>query len=124
MTDFNYKIETDLIPKINNIKNIKILELGVQNGVSTNKFLEICNKNDGYLYSVDVDDCSNVAHDKRWKFIKSRDDNFDYIKSIIPKKLDIIFIDTLHEAAHVNKIIYKVWWYICTTTIFNKSYEV
>ena len=53
------------------------------------KFLNI-NRN---LYSIDIDDCSSVASDKRWKFIKCRDDNFEYIKSLIPKKLDIIFID-------------------------------
>jgi len=109
MNEYEEKIEKNLFSLIKHLDRPKILELGVQNGVSTNKFLEICNKNDGYLYSVDVDDCSNVAHDKRWKFIKSRDDNFDYIKSIIPKKLDIIFIDTLHEAAHVNKIIYNYY---------------
>ena len=41
MTDFNYKIETDLIPKINNIKNIKILELGVQKEKQHYQFLKI-----------------------------------------------------------------------------------
>jgi predicted O-methyltransferase YrrM len=83
--------------------------LGVQRGRSTVKFLEICDKNDGYLFSVDIDDCSNVTKNKRWKFIKSRDDNFSLIKTNIPKKLDIIFIDTLHEAKHVKKIIYNYY---------------
>ena len=109
MNEYEEKIEKNLFNLIKNLDKPKILELGVQNGVSTNKFLDICNKNDGYLYSVDINDCSTVAQGKRWKFIKSRDDNFDYIKSIIPKKLDIIFIDTLHEAAHVNKIIYNYY---------------
>ena len=36
------------------------------------------------------------------KFIQSRDDNFEYIKSMIPQKLDVIFIDTIHEAKHVK----------------------
>ena len=49
MTDFNYKIETDLIPKINNIKNIKILDLSVQKERSTLEFLKICKKNDGKI---------------------------------------------------------------------------
>jgi len=109
MNEYNEKIDKNLFSLIKHLDKPKILELGVQNGVSTNKFLEICNNSDGYLYSVDVDDCSNVAQDKRWKFIKSRDDNFDYIKSIIPQKLNVIFIDTLHEAAHVNKIIYNYY---------------
>ena len=109
MNEYEEKIEKNLFSLIKNLDKPKILELGVQSGVSTNKFLEICIKNDGYLYSIDIDDCSSVASDKRWKFIKCRDDNFEYIKSLIPKKLDIIFIDTLHEAAHVNKIIYNYY---------------
>ena len=109
MNEYEEKIEKNLFSLIKNLDKPKILELGVQSGVSTNKFLEICNKNDGYLYSIDIDDCSSVANDKRWKFIRCRDDNFEYIKSLIPKKLDIIFIDTLHEAAHVNKIIYNYY---------------
>ena len=39
-------------------------------------------------------------------FIQSRDDNFNLIKSKIPNKIDILFIDSLHEANHVIKIIY------------------
>ena len=109
MNEYEEKIEKNLFNLIKYLDKPKILELGVQNGVSTNKFLEICDSNDGHLYSVDVDDCSSVAQNKRWKFIKSRDDNYDYIKSIIPKKLNVIFIDTLHEAAHVNKIIYNYY---------------
>ena len=69
-------------------------------------FLEVCDKNNGNLISIDILDCSKVSNNKRWKFIQSRDDNFDYIKSLIPKKIDVIYIDTLHEAAHVKKIIY------------------
>jgi len=38
-----------IVDLINNIKNINILELGVRNGISTKKFLEVCNKNDGTL---------------------------------------------------------------------------
>ena len=59
------------------------------------------------MFSADIDDCSNVSKDRRWTFIKSRDDNFDLIKSKIPKKVDVIFLDSLHEAAHVEKIIYN-----------------
>ena len=45
MTNFNYKLEKELLPKINNIANVKILELGVQKGRSTLEFLKICKKN-------------------------------------------------------------------------------
>jgi len=106
MSDFNYKLETELIPKINKIQNIVILEFGVQKGRSTIKLLEICKKNNGKLFSVDIDDCSSVSNDPNWTFFKTRDDDFEYIKSKIPSKIDVILIDTIHEAQHVKKILY------------------
>ena len=109
MDDFNKKLEKFLIPYIAKIKNPIILELGVQKGRSTTKFLEICNKNKGQLYSVDIDNCSGVSNDPRWKFFQTRDDDFKFIKSNIPQKIDILFIDTLHEAKHVKKLIYEYY---------------
>jgi predicted O-methyltransferase YrrM len=105
MEDFNYKLDNFLLPYVRSIKEPVILELGVQKGRSTKKFLEICNKNNGWLISVDLDDCSKVSNDKRWKFFQCRDDNFEFIKSKIPKKIDVLFIDSLHEANHVEKLI-------------------
>mgnify|MGYP003706515883 FL=1 len=107
MSEYTSKIENSLFPLIKNIKNLNILELGVQKGRSTLRFLELCKNNNGKLYSVDVDDCRNVTKDINWTFIQSRDDDFKYIKLIIPNKLDVIFIDTLHEAKHVKKLIYN-----------------
>ena len=105
MNDYNYKLETSLFSIIKKIENPIILELGVQKGRSTKKFLEICETNNGKLFSVDIDDCSNVSNDKNWKFYQTRDDNFEFIKSKIPKKIDVLFIDSLHEANHVEKLI-------------------
>ena len=109
MDDFNYKLDNFLFPLINTINNPIILELGVQKGRSTKKFLEICEKQNGELFSVDVDDCSKISDDKNWRFFQTRDDNFDFIKSKIPKKIDILFIDSLHEANHVKKLIYEYY---------------
>ena len=109
MNDFDYKLDNFLFPLIKEIDNPIILELGVQNGRSTKKFLDICKKNNGELFSVDIDDCSYVSKDKNWHFFQTRDDNFEYIKSKIPKKIDILFIDTLHEANHVKKLIYEYY---------------
>ena len=109
MSDFDYKLDNFLFPLIKEIDNPIILELGVQNGRSTKKFLDICKKNNGELFSVDIDDCSYVTKDKNWHFFQTRDDNFEYIKSKIPKKIDILFIDTLHEANHVKKLIYEYY---------------
>ena len=41
-----------------NIYKPNILEFGVRHGCSTALFLDICNQNDGYLYSVDINDYS------------------------------------------------------------------
>ena len=105
MNDYNYKLDNYLFNQISHIDKPNILELGVQNGISTVKFLDLCNNNNGKLYSVDIKDCSNVSKDPNWKFFKNRDDNFNFIKSNIPNKIDVIFIDSLHEANHVEKII-------------------
>ena len=64
MSEYINKLQREILPKINNIQNINILELGVQRGTSTNIFLKICENNDGYLTSVDIDDCSNVTKTK------------------------------------------------------------
>ena len=106
MDDYISKIEKNIFEKIKKFKSPIILELGVQNGTSTKKFIDICNNQNGYLYSVDIEDCSSVSSDKNCTFIKSRDDNFELIKSKIPEKIDILYIDSLHEAKHVSNIIY------------------
>ena len=99
--------------KIVNIKNLNILELGVQNGNSTKMFLEICNQNDGYLTSIDIKDCSSVSEDKRWKFIFSSDDNFQYIdKFIYNKRFDVLFIDSYHEPNHVKKVFFHYFKFL------------
>ena len=109
MENYIEKIEVNLFELIKNINNPSILEFGVQNGESTIRFLNLCNQNNGYLYSVDIDDCSKVSDDKRWRFIKSRDDNFKFVKSQIPNELDVIFIDSLHEAKHIENIFYNYY---------------
>ena len=98
---------------ISKIKKPNILELGVQKGVSTKMFLDICNKNNGKLTSIDIQDCSGVSKSKRWKFIMSSDDNFDYIKNKIKNnKFDILFIDSLHEPNHVRKVFFYYYEYL------------
>ncbi len=99
--------------KISDIKNINVLELGVQNGNSTNMFLEICNQNDGYLTSIDIKDCSSVSTDKRWKFILSSDDNFELVEKFIAnKQFDVLFIDSYHEPNHVKKVFFHYFKFL------------
>ena len=98
--------------KIANIDEPLILELGVKEGRSTRMFLEICDKNNGNLISIDILDCSKVSNNPRWKFIHSSDDNFGYINGIIEKKVDVLFIDSLHEPYHVKKVFYNYFNFV------------
>ena len=98
--------------RINKFYEPNILELGVQTGNSTKMFLEICEKNNGFLTSIDIEDCSHVSKSKKWKFIHSSDDNFDYVNKFINKELDIIFIDSLHEPNHVKKVFYNYFKFL------------
>ena len=50
MYDYEKKLNENLFDLINNINNPIILELGVQQGISTKKFLDICDKNNGKLF--------------------------------------------------------------------------
>ena len=118
MKNYNKKFEQFIFKKIANLNKPKILEFGVQRGYSTKRFLDLIEKRGGRLYSVDVDDCSNISKNNKWKFIQSRDDNFDLIKKKIPKKIDVIFLDSLHEANHVKKIIYYYYKFLSKNGYF------
>jgi predicted O-methyltransferase YrrM len=107
MNNYSYKLEQFLVKDLKKIQNINILEFGVRKGISTKLFLEIARLNNGRVYSVDIDDCSNLFNDKNWSFFKTRDDNFDYIKTNVPSQLDVIYLDSVHEAKHVENIFYN-----------------
>lgn len=84
-----------------------ILEFGVSSkALSTSIFLEYCEKKNGHLYSVDLIDYSHHFKSNNWRFIHCKDDDYDKIESIIPKNFDIIYLDTIHTASHVEKILY------------------
>lgn len=92
MSDNNHKLNTYLYDKIKNINNVKILEFGVREGISTKLFVSLAEKNNGKVFSVDLDDYSNLINSNTWKFIHSRDDNFELIKSKIDNEFDVILL--------------------------------
>ena len=108
-THFREKFFNYIYYEILKIDRLNISEFGVHAGYSTSLFLDICNLNNGKLYSVDVNDYSNNFNDPNWTFIQSRDDNFDYIEKLVPNKVDVILIDTLHKANHIEKILYNYY---------------
>jgi len=102
------KEKLDIIKEhILDIHKINILELGVRKGNSTKMFLDVCERNDGHLTSIDIEDCSKVANNKRWNFIHSSDSNFDFVNKFISNsKFDVLYIDSLHEPNHIRKVFY------------------
>ncbi len=99
-----------ILQPILNIDSPQILEFGVsERGMSTSIFLDLCKKNKGKLISVDTNKNSRKFQDTNWQFINTRDDNFDFIEKYIDKKLDVIYLDTIHKADHVEKIIYNYY---------------
>jgi len=106
MKDHDRKLKNFVYEKIKDIKEPNILEFGVRDGISTKIFIELCESQSGSLYSVDKNNYGSVIKSKRWNFIQSRDDDFDFLKKKLPDNFDIIFLDTLHEANHIEKIFY------------------
>ena len=102
--DYFRKLTEFVVPEIKDILNLDILEFGVRKGISTSIFLDICKKNNGKLYSNDVDDYKSLYNDEIWNFMHCRDDNYLEIEKVIPKKLDLIYLDSYHEPNHVEKI--------------------
>ena len=93
--------------ELNNFNKPIILEFGVSGkALSTSIFLKNCEEKNGFLYSVDSIDYSHHFNSKNWKFIHCKDDDYDLVEKKIPEKFDIIYLDTIHTANHVEKILY------------------
>ena len=112
MSNYDYKIKVFLEDQIQQISQPNILEFGVREGRSTKIFLDLCKKKGGHLFSIDVDDYSNLFKDQNWTFLKTRDDNFEFLQEKLPKKFDIIYLDSIHEADHVQKIFYHYYKFL------------
>jgi len=114
-----YNIEDHIDLMINFVskkQNPTILEFGVERGSSTKKFIDFAEKNSGKVFSVDITDCSKVSNSKNWKFLQSNDLNIHYIlnqfSEIKNGGADLIYIDSFHEAEHVQKLINYYFTYL------------
>ena len=89
--------------------NTNILEFGVsKDGMSTELFLQYSQINNCNLFSIDIVDYQNKFDQKEWNFILGRDDDFDFIEKKIPNEFELILLDTVHEARHVEKILLNI----------------
>jgi len=118
MSDYQEKIENFMFSDIKGKKNLTILEFGVREGVSTKLFVKHCEENGGRVFSVDTNDYSNILKSDKWKFIHSRDDNFDYLEKNLPEKVDLIYLDSFHNADHVEKIFFHYFAKLKTDCYF------
>lgn len=109
MDTYKKKLENFMLNELTRIDKPIILEFGVRKGTSTREFIKICEKKNGFLYSIDVEDCSNVLKSDKWKFFQCRDDQFEFLENKIPQKFDLIYMDSLHQADHVEKILYHYY---------------
>ncbi len=93
--------------ELDELVNPNILEFGVsKKALSTSIFLEKCEQKNGNLFSIDVIDYSYHFNSKRWVFLNCKDDDYEFIEKKIPDQFDIIYLDTIHTAKHVEKILY------------------
>ena len=104
------KLINFVYPELKKLNNSNILEFGVsEKGMSTELFLEHSNLSNCKLYSIDNVDYSKKFYNSNWKFVLSRDDSFSYVKKNIPEKFELILLDTIHEAKHVENIFFNYY---------------
>jgi len=97
--DYSKDIYQDMhafMPYLKEVGRGTVLEIGVRGGVSTAAFLL---SEATEVFSVDIDvRCADLykGHPK-WTFIYSDSQDHVSVKSAIPDKLDVLFIDGLHS---------------------------
>ncbi len=105
-----------MIDFVSNKSNPVILEFGVERGSSTKKFIDFAEKKGAKIFSVDINDCSNVSNSKNWQFLKSDDLDIDKViesfKEIKNTGVDLIYIDSYHEDKHVQKLLSLYFKYV------------
>jgi len=112
MDEYSLKLQETFFNYLESIDKPNILEFGVRHGISTKMFIDICERKDGFLNSVDVDNYSKKFLSKKWKFIHGRDDNFQLVEKFISKNIDLIYLDSFHDAEHVEKIFFHYYSYL------------
>jgi hypothetical protein len=94
-------------------KDPVVLEFGVERGSSTKVFTWLAEQINGKVYSIDINDCSQVTSSKKWNFFQSDDLKVENILEKFPEikdqGVDMIYIDSYHENHHVQKLL-NIWF--------------
>lgn len=102
------KLINFLFPELKKISKANILEFGVsEKAMSTELFLKYSELNQCKVFSVDNVNYKSKFSNQNWRFILSRDDDYKQVEKFIPNEFSLILLDTVHEAKHVENIIYN-----------------
>jgi predicted O-methyltransferase YrrM len=87
----------EYLPLLRQMGEGRVIEIGVCRGVSTSAFLlGMDDKNDGRLYSIDVDQfCGSIFDHPRWTFIHGNSQTLEL--PLKPGSCDVLLIDGDHS---------------------------
>ncbi len=84
------------LPLLFSLAKGNVLELGTRGGVSTAALLAGVERQSGFVHSVDIEDCSQVAKGHaQWFFIRGDSRNPEIVEQV-DTPLDLLLIDTFH----------------------------
>ena len=81
-------------------------------GWSTGVLAHAVERNGGSLISLDIRDCSDAIEADCWTFLQIDDTKQERIlreAPILKQGIDLIFIDSLHAARHVTRLL-ELWY--------------
>ena len=97
-----------------------IVELGVRGGTSTVVFEQVADHCGSTIISGDIEDCSKVSTNPRWRFVRDDDVQFakrfpEYCEQLgVAPRVDLLFIDTSHYYDHTVEEI-RQWFPLLAT---------
>jgi predicted O-methyltransferase YrrM len=92
------------LPLLASLARGNVVELGTRGGASTIALLAGVERRGGRLLSIDIEDCSAVARGHPlWAFLQGSSTDERTVETAAEWwPIDLLFIDTLHELAHVT----------------------
>ena len=100
-----------LVEQVEDLQATKVIELGTRGGVSTIAWLYALARNNGHLWSVDIDPRPAGLEVAHWTFIQG-DDCSPEVFTQLPDDVDIVFIDTSHAYRHTVQELALYRWLV------------
>ena len=102
----------ELHRRVSQVETPVVLECGVDKGWSAGVLAHAVEQNGGSLISLDIRDCSDAIESDCWTFLQIDDTEQERILKeapILKQGIDLIFIDSLHFARHVTRLL-ELWY--------------